>query len=264
VPFTFRVPVTGPATLSASPTAELHDSSVVDVSLVSPEIPDHVDAVQLLECNAADLDRRGYFNACSWLAASPVIDNSIAPQQVAITEGLVGGGAKPSHCDPTHACVLGLFTDPDAGAEATLISNLVELSFRDPDRGTPVIKVTPHLQLTSGQVVKVNVSKIPDLVRYVRVQECNLSVPERQWQGGKPPCISLQGKAAFIDDSAGHTKVTVKAGLIGYRNTSHGAKKIFCNANTNGQCVLVAYQPEGNAGATVGIIARSAPITFAP
>ena len=261
-PISFRPAVTGPATITASPATGLHAGSAVNL-VTSPEIPDGVDVVQILECNIADVPRRGYFDACSGTAERQVIDNAIPQQRLSIHEGLVGGAEKPSHCDYTHACELGIFTDPGGGAEPVLLSNLVRVSFRNPNIGTPVVGVSPHRGLKPKQKVRITLSHIPDLVNLVYLEECNVAVPKGQQQGHVPPCVDLTETPVFIHDNTASATVKVHGGLVGYKDTKHGAKKVFCNSHTNGQCVIVVFQPQSEYGAPVGLIAHSSTITFA-
>lgn len=264
IPISFRPPVTGPSTITASPATGLHAGSAVNLALASPQIPDGVDEVQILECNVADVPRRGYNDACTGTGnARQVIDNAIPQQKISIIEGLVGGAERPSHCDYTHACELGVFTDPGGGAQPAPVSNLVRVSFRNPNIGTPVVAVSPHRGLKPKQTVRIALSKIPDLVRLVYLEECNVAVPKRQQQGHEPPCVYLKQSPVFIHGNAAQATVKVYAGLVGYKNTKHGGKKVFCNSHTNGQCVIMAYQPQAEYGARVGMIARSSVITFA-
>lgn len=261
-PISFRAPITDPATISATPTSGLHGGSPVSLT-VTNSIPDGVDRAAVLECNTADVKTRGYAAACTMLSSVSVVDNAIPPQKLVVAEGPVGGAERPSLCDNLHPCELGLYNDLDFGAPPVLVSNLVDIAFRDPDIGTPVVAVSPHTGLTGGQSVKVSLSKISDLVRIVYLRECNLSIPKKQWQGDSPPCVAIKGKAVVIKGNRASTTAKVHAGLVGYRDSGHGGKKVFCNAATNGQCAIVAYQPEGSYGARVGIIARSTRIAFA-
>lgn len=264
IPISFRPPVTGPATITASPASGLHAGSTVNLALSGPEIPDGVEVVRVLECNIADVPRRGYNDACLGTgAARQVIDNVIPQQKISIIEGLVGNAENPSHCDYTHACELGIFTDPGGGAQPVPVSNLVRVWFRNPNIGRPVVAVSPHRGLKPKQTVRITLSKIPDLVNLVYLEECNLAVPKHQQQGDGPPCVYLNRSAVFIHGNAAHATVKVRNGLVGYKNTKQGGKKVFCNSSTNGQCVIVAFQPQSEYGAPVGVIARSSAITFA-
>jgi len=123
--------------------------------------------------------------------------------------------------------------------------------------------VSPHRDLKPKQTVRITLSKIPDLVNLVYLEECNVAVPKRQQQGHEPPCVYLKRGPVFIHGNAAHATVKAYDGLVGYKDTSHGGKKVFCNSHTNGQCVIMAFQPQSEFGARVGMIARSSAITFA-
>ena len=241
-PITFRPPVLGLATIAATPTTGLYLGKVGTLS-VKTTVPDGVDNVDLVECRPAGIDSftgDWYYRACAQLKTIKVVNNSFAPQTFKYAEGGIGGeGSKP--CDHTHPCEIGLST-PFNSDKNVLLSNWIPISFRKANFGTPTIKLSKNTGLQGGDKINLSVTDVPDLVRALAIMECNV-------KGGydRERCVGLTVKprgdvGLFVSDNKSQGSAKIKEGLVG---NSISGKKVYCNAKTNGQCVLVAIMYPG-------------------
>lgn len=238
-PITFRPTVKGPATIAASPTTGLHSGVPGKVSMTGGRVADGFSSVTLEECRPGAIDSFSgdwEYRACAQLAPIKVVDNAFVPQSFSYVEGGVGGtGSKP--CDHAHPCEIGLVGFVDYGKNV-LLSNWLPISFRAPNFGTPTLKLSKLRGLQGGDMVGVTATDVPDLVRALDIYECNV-------KGGydKGRCHFVYSKpgdlgALIVHDNKTKGATKIRAGAVG--NDSDTGKKVYCNAKTNGQCVLVA------------------------
>jgi len=258
-PIKFRTPITGAAaTIVASPTTGLHGGTPGTVSLKSGAIADHMEVVYVAECRdeavGAATGTDWFWKACAIPAKAKVVGNSMSPTAFNYIEGGVGGtGTKP--CDHTHACEIGL-VGKDLDGQYVLLSNWIPISFRPANYGTPTLTLSKYRGLEGGDTVSFTATDVPDMVRALYMYECNV-------KGGydKNRCRMLYAKpgdhgAATVHDNPTKGTLKVKSGAVGSTNTG---KKVYCNAKTNGQCVLVAVTyPYGKYRIKSGVI-RFAP-----
>jgi hypothetical protein len=235
-PISFRPPVLGPATIAATPTTGLHDGAAGSMSVKT--VPDGVDEAALIECRPSAIN--GFsgdweYRACAELKRINVVNNSFPRQAFNYHEGGVGGeGTLP--CDHSHPCEIGL-SARISSTKDRLLSNWVPISFRKANFGTPTMTLSKHKRLEKGDKIKLAVTDVPDLVRSLGIVECNL-------KGGYDPerCVGLKVKPSgetgpIVKNNKVHGATTIKVGAVG---VGRNGKKVYCNADTNGQCALVA------------------------
>ena len=242
-PITFRPPVLGPPTIAATPTTGLHDGAEGTLSVAAGNIPDGVDGVSLVECRPEAIQQYTgdwVYRACAQLTSFVVADNTFAPRKFRYHEGGTGGtGVKP--CDHTHPCGIALVATTEDGTDYVL-GNWIPISFRDPNFGTPKLTLSKTRGLQQGDNVTLTVTDVPDLIRATPILECNI-------KGGydRERCVGLKVKPGDLGTPIAHDNkvqgaTTIKVGAVGISNSG---KRVFCNAKTNGQCVLVAIAYPG-------------------
>jgi hypothetical protein len=253
----FRPPVTGPATIVASPTTGLHAGAITTLHLTSADIADGVSEVEIGECSPAVVAKRGYDKGCMDLDRKPVVNNTIPAQRLDIEEGvLITPPGDEITCDHTHPCAFVLLNASYASSLVP-VSNRIGISFRNPDVGTPGLSLSDSRGLHSHQAVKVTVTNVPDAELPIILFECNAKAAKGRYDDDAP-CVQLSDKPLTVTDNTGRQTIKVHLGEIEDDRSSSG--KAFCTAKTNGQCVIVAI---ANVGRHQKLLAKSAAITFA-
>lgn len=254
-PITFRPPVLGPAQIAATPTSGLHAGSPGAVGLTGGAVPDGYDAVDLVECNIAGVKKYATagqdwdYKACSVLDSLNVVDNAFAAQKFAYEEGGVGNMANPLVCDHTHACEIFLVGTAADGNSYTWVSNPIAISFRPANFGTPRLTLSKSTGLKKGDKVKVTVTDVPDLVRALFFQECNV-------KGLSDGAGCYDTGDVVVRANTAHFTLRIHVGKVGAATRS-GAN-VSCTAKTNGQCLIRALSYPGYKPLVKGPVIRFA------
>jgi hypothetical protein len=234
----------GTATVSASPSTNVHGGDTINATLSGA---DGHQSVIFVECDQAATDSHGGTPYCTVYSngdAVPVT-NGAASGSVTAVYGSLGTYQDAPSCTETNPnCVIAAL---DGSNYQEIASTPISLAAGSAETSTPTVSATPSTGLTNNQAVSVDVSNISAGVSTVDITECNTDAAASQGSYFEGACKLLaEGTAA---GNAYSTSVNVIDGNLG--------GTVRCDENTPaGHCVIAALDHNGQT------VIATTPISF--